>query len=364
MAQLPNQYRAIVMSESQGKPGEVWHPLSISNFPLPSPGKDQVLIKINAVSLNHRDIWIRKGVHFDIACPSILGSDFVGTVVAPASSPWVGKRVLPYPAIGWLKDTKGPDVPGKQFGVYGGTKQSNGIGAFAEYICVDASSCVEAPRHLSDEAAAAVPMASLTAWRALVTKAGVKAGDNVLITGVGGGVASQALQLAVALGARVWVTSSSEKKLQMAKEHGAEGGVCYSHEGWPDKLKSMLPSSKPYLDIVIDSCGGDIVTKCGNIMHHGGVFVGYGAASGQPVTITMNAIDKNLEYKGTMLGSFAEYKTMIDFMGKHQLEPIVNNVVEGLDHAEEGFQIMQKGEQFGNIVIKIGSGDAGRTRRS
>jgi NADPH:quinone reductase-like Zn-dependent oxidoreductase len=265
----------------------------------------------------------------------------------------MGKRVLPYPAVNWQKDTKGPDVAGKPFGLFGGTKETEGLGMFAEYVCVDSSYCVEAPSYLSDEAAAAVPVASLTAWRALVTKAGIKPGDNVLITGIGGGVAMQALQFAVALGARVWVTSGSEEKLNKAKELGAEGGVIYKQEGWAERLKSMLPSSKQFVDVVIDGSGGNIVTESNKIMTDGGIVVGYGATTGKPVTITMNEILRNIEYKSATMGSLAEYKKMIEFMNKHHVEPVVCDVVNGLDQADEAFQILQKGEQCGKVVMKI-----------
>lgn len=119
-----------------------------------------------------------------------------------------------------------------------------------------------APGHLSPEEAAALPLTGLTAWRALVTKSGnFKPGRNLLVTGIGGGVALNVLQFAVAGGCRVWVTSGSAEKIERAKAMGAEGGVSYKSEEWGKELIKMLPKDRPYIDAVIDGAGGDIVSK-------------------------------------------------------------------------------------------------------
>lgn len=134
------------------------------------------------------------------AVPSILGADAVGIVTSP-SHPLSGKRVLVAPAVNWLSSPLGPDVPGKQFGILGSVKQSEGRGTYAEYVAVGKDDVIECPEHLTNEQAATVPLGCLTAYRATFTKANVKKGDNVLITGIGGGVAIQALQFCVAAGA-------------------------------------------------------------------------------------------------------------------------------------------------------------------
>lgn len=135
----------------------------------------------------------------------------------------------------------------------------------------------ECPTFLSDEEAAATPLAALTAWRATLIKAAVKPGDQILITGIGGGVAIFCLQLAVAHGAKVYVTSGSEEKLWRAKELGAVGGVNYKDPEWPKKLAEMLPEEKGYLDSVIDSAGGDIVMQSLRLLRFGGVISSYGS---------------------------------------------------------------------------------------
>lgn len=132
--------------------------------------------------------------------PSILGADAVGILVSPASHPLANKRVLVAPAVGWHSSPLGPDVPNQQFGILGSVKQTGGRGTFADFVAVGKDDVIECPEHLSREEAAAVPLGALTAWRATFTKANVREGDNVLITGIGGGVAILALQLAVAKG--------------------------------------------------------------------------------------------------------------------------------------------------------------------
>jgi len=128
---------------------------------------------------------------------------------------------------------------------------------------VDAGEVEEAPGHLSDVEAAALPLTGLTAWRAVVTKGGrgTDGGRNVLVTGIGGGVALMALAFARARGAGVWVSSGSEKKIKSAEELGAKGGVSYKEEGWEKKLLEQLPKDRKYLDVIVDGAGGDVVDK-------------------------------------------------------------------------------------------------------
>lgn len=143
----------------------------------------------------------------------------------------------------------------------GGTK-TNPAGTLADVVLLDASELEEAPSHLSDAEAAALPLTGLTAWRAVFTKSGnAKPGHNILITGIGGGVALMALSFAVAQGCNVYVTSGNEEKIQQAKALGAKGGVIYKEQGWDKKLQGLLPKDRPTLDAIIDGAGGDVVAK-------------------------------------------------------------------------------------------------------
>jgi NADPH:quinone reductase-like Zn-dependent oxidoreductase len=222
---------------------------------------------LTAASLNHRDLFLRQhlypGVTFDVP----LLADGVGVVVGagpdvPNPKKWQNKRVILNPGIGWKDSPDGPEEA-TGYRIMGGTKVYD-KGTLQEYLAIEYSEVEEAPEHLSDAEAAALPLTGLTGWRALITKAGERnSGDGaaVLITGIGGGVALMALRFAVARGARVFVTSSSQEKIQKAVELGATGGVSYKEDGWEKKLLGMLPDGKKNFDAIIDGAGGDSVEK-------------------------------------------------------------------------------------------------------
>jgi NADPH:quinone reductase-like Zn-dependent oxidoreductase len=168
-------------------------------------------------------------------------------------------------------------------------------GCCQEYLSVPIAEIEECPPFLSDEEAAATPLAALTAWRVAIIKAAVKPGDQVLITGIGGGVAIFCLQLAVAYGAKVYVTSGNEEKLRKAKDLGAVGGVNYKDPEWTAKLAEMLPKDKGWLDSVIDSAGGDIVKESLRLLKHGGIISSYGMTLGPKIIFPMQAVMKNIE---------------------------------------------------------------------
>lgn len=244
-----------------GKPGQVYYPLTQRTQPTPKPQGNEVLVKISAVSLNHRDLFLRQhlypGVTFDVP----LGADGVGVVVSPG--PWQNKRVILNPGTGWLDSPDGPEESLGGYKIMGGTKIYRN-GTLQDYVVIDEAELEEAPEHLSDAEAAALPLTGLTGWRALVSKAGDRnssKGAAVLVTGIGGGVALMVLRFAVARGADVYVTSSSADKIKKAVELGAKGGVSYKEEGWEKKLLGLLPAGKSSFDAIIDGAGGDIVEK-------------------------------------------------------------------------------------------------------
>lgn len=262
--------RAVFLSPidgKPGKPGQVYYPLVQKSVPQPTPTGSQLLIKLTAASLNHRDLFLRQHLYPGLSFDSPLGSDGVGIVVGTGPgvrnpSQWQGKRVILNPASGWLEDPDGPENP-SGFQALGANKLEP-RGTLQDYVLADESEVEEAPAHLTDAEASALPLAGLTAWRALVTKAGEKnsgSGATVLITGIGGGVALFILSFAVARGANVYVTSSSDEKIKKAIELGAKGGVNYKEKDWEKSLLSQLPEGKKTFDAIIDGAGGDIVEK-------------------------------------------------------------------------------------------------------
>ncbi|KAK4699127.1 hypothetical protein P7C70_g7138, partial [Phenoliferia sp. Uapishka_3] len=232
-----------------------------------------------------------------------------------------------------------------------------------DYVCVGKEDVVECPVHFLGRGmegwseAASVPLGGLTAYRAVFTKANVKEGQNVLITGIGGGVAIQALQYCIAIGANVWVSSSSEDKIARAVALGAKGGINYKDPAWPKTLTTLLPKSRPYLDAVIDSGGGQIVNQSTRLLKHGGIVSCYGMTGGGDVSIGMGAVLKNIEFRGSTMGSRAEFIAAVKFIEKHEIRPVVYKVIDGLARAEEGFEIMKQGGQFGKIVISVAMDD-------
>lgn len=193
-----------------------------------------------------------------------------------------------------------------------------------------------------------------------MTKSGAaEPGKNILVTGIGGGVALIVLQLAVALGANVYVTSGSPEKIEKAKALGAKGGVSYKSQTWEKELKAQLPKDRPFLDAIIDGAGGDIVIKGVKLLRSGGVISQYGMTVGRKMDWLMNAVLANIDLKGSTMGSRQEFRDMLAFVGKHKIKPVISKSVKGLDNLDaiNGlFQEMADGKQFGKLVIEIDSG--------
>lgn len=232
------------------------------------------------------------------------------------------------------------------------------LGTLQEVIAVPVDDVELAPEHLSDAEAAALPLTGLTAWRALITKSGnAELGRNILVTGIGGGVALMVLLFATAKGCNVFVTSSSVEKIDRAKSLGAKDGVLYTDKkGWPMTLRKLLPKDRPFLDAVIDGAGGDIVGSTWKLLKLGGVVVSYGITSmGQP-TLPMQAVLKNIELRGSTMGSRREFGEMVRFVDEKKIRPVVERVVDGIDNLEaiEGlFDDLKAGRQFGKLIVKI-----------
>ena len=218
--------KAIALRQVPGQPGEVYYPLECIQLPGAELQDTEVVVKITAVALNHRDLFIRQHLYPGTTFGVPLGSDGCGVVIGAGPSvvaqQWNGKRVILNPGKGWQSNSEGPEDP-NSYAILGGTKL-NPIGTFSEVVRIDGSQLEEAPSHFSNVEAAALPLTGLTAWRALETKSGnMQKGHNLLITGIGGGVALMALSFATAAGVNVYVSSSSDEKLEKAKAPGARG---------------------------------------------------------------------------------------------------------------------------------------------
>jgi NADPH:quinone reductase-like Zn-dependent oxidoreductase len=213
---------------------------------------------------------------------------------------------------------------------------------------VPASQLTAKPAHLTWEEAAALPLAGLTAYRALFSRAKLQRGERVLISGIGGGVALFARQYAVAAGAEVWVTSSSREKIDRAVKLGAKGGFNYRDEDWA----TAAIKNPGQFDIVVDSAGGEGFGKLIDVSASGGRVVFYGATRGDAALPMRKIFWRQLSLLGTTMGSPSDWAAMTDFVAKHQVRPVVSAAFP-LARAGEAFALMERSGQFGKIVIQI-----------
>jgi len=320
-------------------------PLIIKEVETPVPGENQVLVKLAFSSLNHRDVWIQKGQYAGPKGGLILGSDGLGTVVeigANADPAWIGKVVIINPSHDWGDN---PAAFGDQFKILGNPEP----GTFAEYIAVDAQYIHEKPAHLTDAEAAALPLAGITTYRALFTRAALKPGEQILITGIGAGTALLGLQYAVTAGAKVYVTSSSQDKIEKAKALGAVDGFNYKEENWFLKAKEATGG----FDVVLDSASGKGFGNLVETAKPGGRIVFFGGTDGPIGNIIPNKLYwRNLSILGTTMGTLQEFSDMLAFTTEHHIKPVIDKVYPSLSDAQQAFDYMHEGKQFGKIVLK------------
>lgn len=334
----------------------IHQPIQYIDLPKPIAGPGQVLVHLKAAALNHRDLFIQQGLYPGIKLPVILGSDgsgIVDTVGEGVDASWLGQEVVINCAMNWGDD---PNFYGPDFQILG--MPANGT--FAEYVAVDAEYIFPKPGHLSFEQAAALPLAGLTAWRALMTRAGLhkKASsqpEKVLITGIGGGVALFALQFALGADAEVWVTSGSSQKLELAKALGAAGGVNYREPDWAKTLMSQTQSrsARGYFDVIIDSAGGPGFARLIDVAAPGGRIVFYGGTTGLITDVVpAKVFFKQLNIAGTTMGTELEFSDMLSFVTAKQLVPVIDEIFPLAD-AEQAMRRMNDGKQFGKLVLRI-----------
>ncbi|KAF1949547.1 NAD(P)-binding protein [Byssothecium circinans] len=350
---------AIAIKQIPGKPGQVYYPLEKITIPDPKPSENQAVISLAAAALNHRDLFIRQHLYPGTTFGVPLLADGVGVVTSTGSSPsaskWLNKRVILNPGTGWESSPEGPEHP-KGYAIMGGTK-SNPAGTLAEVVTLEADELEECPEHLSDEEAAALPLTGLTAWRAFNVKSGnAVPGRNILVTGIGGGVALMVLLFAVARGCNVWVTSGNREKIDKAVRLGAKGGVIYKEKGWEKTLQAQLPKDRPFLDAIVDGAGGDVVQKGSRLLKAGGIISVYGMTVSPKMDFVMPAVLRNIEVRGSTMGSRKEFADMVNFVREKKLKPIVSRSVHGFDLEKiDGlFDDMKNYSQFGKLVVTLG----------
>ena len=317
--------------------------LAVAEVAIPQAVRGEALVRVKAAALNHRDIWIKLGQYADVKFPSRPGSDGAGVVelVGPDGDPqWIGREVIINPSFGWGNNQQ---VQGDHFTILGLPRD----GTLAEFIAVPISQLTAKPLHLSWAEAAALPLAGLTAYRALLSRAQLKPGEKILISGIGGGVAVFALQFALAHGAEVYVTSSSDDKIARAVALGAKGGFNYTHPNW---AKTAVTFGHAF-NVVIDSSGGEGFESLVDLTAPGGRIAFFGATSGNPPVLPMRKIFwRQISLLGTTMGSPMDWTAMVDFVSTHRITPIVSDIYP-FEQVAKAFALMEVGGQFGKIVL-------------
>ena len=333
--------RAIVLREIGGP-----QHLHLEEIEAPVAGPGELLIRLHRAAFNRRDVFITQGLYPGIVFPVIPGSDGCGVIAAlgaGASGPAIGTTVVIDPMLGWGDD---PAVWRTDSSLIGMPH----AGTFADYIAVPAENVYAKPARFSDEQAAAIPLAGLTAYRAVVTRGRCTKDDVVLIPGIGGGVQTFALQFAKAIGARTIVTSSSDAKLARARALGADIAINYkTSENWSKDVRAQSGGGPT---LVIDSVGGETFAKALDIAKPGARVVVYGGTTGDAKVRPFSIFWKHLDILGTSMGSPADFRAMLDLFATTALQPAIDDVVD-LAAVPAAAERLLAGDQFGKIVVRV-----------
>jgi zinc-binding alcohol dehydrogenase/oxidoreductase len=307
--------------------------LSYEDCDDPVAGPGEVVVELKAAAVNRRDLLVRNppGPAYEFSLPLVPGSDGAGIRRD------TGEEVIIYPGLGWgeREDAAGPD-----WRILGGPDN----GTYAELVKVPAENVFAKPARFSWEEAAAFPLAALTAWRALFAVGQLHGSETVLVLGAGSGVSTFAVQLAAQVGARVLVTSSSEEKIERAKELGASGGVLYTEEGWPEAVGPV--------DLVLDSVGTTWRDSL-RALRKGGRLVVFGGTAGPEVTLDVRAVYLNWQsILGTAMGSARDFVALLRMVNEGRWGPVIDSV-RPLAEAEAAHERMKAGEHFGKLVLAV-----------
>jgi NADPH:quinone reductase-like Zn-dependent oxidoreductase len=324
---------------------------------LPEPtiqSPDQVLLRVHTVALNRLDLFVVEGLPgVSHRFPHIMGCDAAGTVEQVGSSVQQfrpGDRVMVNPT---LSCGECPSCLGGEESLCPSVRVlgEHASGTAAESIVVPAENLALVPREMPWPEAAAFSLATLTAWRMLTTRAQVRAGETVLIWGIGGGVALAALQVARLLGARTIVTSGTDAKLERAKDLGADWVINHRQADVPAEVRRL--TSGRGADIVVDSAGQETWQGSLKALRRGGRLVICGASTGPMVSFDLRRLFwHHWSILGSTLGNRREYAEIVRLAGEGKLWPVVDQVVP-LDQAIGALERLNQGSQFGKLVIEV-----------
>lgn len=323
--------------------------LQLDDIATPTPGPGELLVKVGAVSLNFRDKAIVEGFYEPhlVPKPLIPVSDAAGTVIAVGDGvtrftpgDWVNSHLYSR----WIDGEPAADEPAWCLGM-------PLPGGLAEYMVIDENSAVKAPAHMSDEQAATLPIAALTAWYALMDVGNLQPGQTVLVQGTGG-VSVFAAQIAHAHGARVIATSSKDENLERIKTLGADEGINYkTHPDWAEKVLELTGGKG--VDITIEVAGGDGINQSVAATKVAGIIAQVGFLTGQRSQLDlMPVIFRQTTIRGIAVAPRSSFDRMNPFLDKHKIVPEIERVYP-FEEAVEAFNHLSRGA-FGKIVIKVG----------
>jgi NADPH:quinone reductase-like Zn-dependent oxidoreductase len=328
--------------------------LQIIDVPRPEPGPGEVLVEVRAVALNHLDLWVLGGLPgLKLEMPHIGGSDIAGVVAelgAGVTGIEVGQRVVVNPTLScghcaWCR--RGEDSLCDEFGIIG----EHTRGGMAEYVAVPARNIMPFPEEMSFTDAAAVPLVFQTAWRALITRGKLRPGEDVLILGASGGVATAAIQIAKLAGARVFAVTSSAEKMAKARELGADWVVDRTQENWSKAVYQA--TDRQGVDLVLENVGAATWFDSLRSVKKNGRIVTYGATTGsRPEEEIRYIFWKQIQIIGTTMSSHQEFVDVMNLIWQGRLKPVVDRVLP-LEEAREAYRVLKAGEQFGKVVLTL-----------
>ena len=320
--------------------------LHVEEIDTPRAGAGQICVKIARAAFNRRDVFITQNLYPGISLPRTLGSDGAGEVAElgeGANGHAIGTRVVINPELGWKPGERIQSVAGNILGM-------PTDGTFAQYVVVPAQNVYAIPAPLSDDEAAAIPLAGLTAYRATFTRGRITKDDVVLLTGIGGGVQTFALLYAVHVGARTIVTSGADEKLARAKAMGADVAINYKTDpDWHKTARKAAGAGGPSL--IIEATGGETFSRCLDIVRPGGRVVVYGGTQGDAKVRPFSIFWKHIDVLGTSMGSPEDFAAMLALF-EGGLKPAIDEVFPMSDAATAAQRVLD-GAQFGKVVLAI-----------